>query len=211
MQSTVLVPNSQASSTWGASVASTSHSGITTLSSTWLVHRMPVKKVARIQPVLRTGPGPVGFTRASPLATLRSWGAAGSRVIQNALRHQQPAANSGVQRMTVRLPVASAMPPISGAEGEADVERGVHVGLGLDPLLGAARRGRRRGGPTAGGAEGREARRAATYSQNEPTNGSTHEAADPDSVETAHTRLGPSGRRRVLPGRRTGTPRCPRS
>ena len=72
---------------------------------------MPVKKVTRIQPTLRTGPGPVGFTRASPLATRRSWGAFGSRVIQNALIAISPAANSGVQRTTVRLPVASATPP----------------------------------------------------------------------------------------------------
>ena len=41
--STVFVPNSQASSTRGASVSWTSHSGITTLSSTWLVLRMPSK------------------------------------------------------------------------------------------------------------------------------------------------------------------------
>ena len=38
---TVLVPNSQASSTRGASVSSTSHSGITTLSSTWWVLSTP--------------------------------------------------------------------------------------------------------------------------------------------------------------------------
>ena len=38
---TVLVPNSQASSTRGASVSSTSHSGITTLSSTWWVASTP--------------------------------------------------------------------------------------------------------------------------------------------------------------------------
>ncbi len=38
---TVLVPNSQASSTRGASVSSTSHSGMTMLSSTWCVVRTP--------------------------------------------------------------------------------------------------------------------------------------------------------------------------
>ena len=41
--STVFVPNSHASSTRGASVSWTSQSGITTLSSTWLVPRMPSK------------------------------------------------------------------------------------------------------------------------------------------------------------------------
>ena len=41
--STVLVPKSQASSTRGASVSWTSHSGITTLSRTWLVLRTPSK------------------------------------------------------------------------------------------------------------------------------------------------------------------------
>ena len=42
--STVFVPKSHASSTRGASVSWTSHSGITTLSSTWLVLRIPSKK-----------------------------------------------------------------------------------------------------------------------------------------------------------------------
>ena len=45
MHITVLVPNRKASSTRGASVSSTSHSGITTLSSTWLVQNTPPKKV----------------------------------------------------------------------------------------------------------------------------------------------------------------------
>ena len=38
---TVLVPNSQASRTCGASVSSTSHSGMTTLSRTWWVASTP--------------------------------------------------------------------------------------------------------------------------------------------------------------------------
>ena len=45
MHITVLVPNRNASSTRGASVSSTSHSGITMLSSTWLVQSTPPKNV----------------------------------------------------------------------------------------------------------------------------------------------------------------------
>jgi hypothetical protein len=57
MHITVLVPNRKASSTRGASVSWTSQSGITTLSSTWLVQNTPPKKVVRSQPRLRSGRG----------------------------------------------------------------------------------------------------------------------------------------------------------
>ena len=63
MHITVLVPNSHASSQWGASVASTSQSGITTLSSTWLVHMVPLKRLHSIQPTLCSGPRPRGLRR----------------------------------------------------------------------------------------------------------------------------------------------------
>ena len=61
---TVLVPNSQASSTRGASVSSTSQSGMTTLSSTWWVARTPpqtdISRKARLRSALAP---PVGLDR----------------------------------------------------------------------------------------------------------------------------------------------------
>ena len=71
MHITVLVPNSHASSQWGASVACTSQSGITTLSSTWLVHIVPLNRLQSIQPTLCRGPRPRGVAlRRRRLATV---------------------------------------------------------------------------------------------------------------------------------------------
>ena len=57
MHITVLVPNRKASSTRGASVSSTSHSGMTTLSSTWLVQKHPAEEGGE-QPARGCAAGP---------------------------------------------------------------------------------------------------------------------------------------------------------
>src|SRR4051794_11668948 len=54
---TVLVPNSQARRVWGASVRSTSHSGTTTLSSTWLELSTPLQADSATNPWLRQAGG----------------------------------------------------------------------------------------------------------------------------------------------------------
>ena len=58
MHITVLVPKRSDSTTQGASVFSTSHSGMTRLRMTWLVHSVPVKNEVASQPTLRIGPEP---------------------------------------------------------------------------------------------------------------------------------------------------------
>ena len=132
---TVLVPNRNASSTRGASVFSTSHSGMTTLSSTWLVQNTPPKNVVRSQPGLRSGPGPGILTlRSSGLRS--SCAAFGRRLIAAALTRKTRAVNHGSACRTSLEWKARAMPPTQRAEGEADVERGVHVGARLHPLVG---------------------------------------------------------------------------
>ena len=127
MHITVLVPNRKASSTRGASVSSTSHSGITTLSSTWLVQNTPPKKVVRSQPGLRSGPGPGTFTLRSS-GVRSSCGARGSRLMAAALTRKTTAVNHG-QRVEDVVGVERQRDAAEQrAEGEADVERGVHVG-----------------------------------------------------------------------------------
>ncbi len=112
MHITVLVPKRKASSTRGASVRSTSHSGMTTLSSTWLVHSTPMKKVALSHPTLRSGPGPGSCTRRC--SGLRSsWGALGRRMIEIALTTKITPVHQGSARITVLDSKASATPPTS--------------------------------------------------------------------------------------------------
>ncbi len=113
------MPNSHASSTRGASVSWTSHSGITTLSSTWLVLRIPSKKDIATNPRLRSTLGRLAAPARRPAAlgalgaVGMSCGASGSRVISSALRARIAAVNTGTDRITVSLLVASARPPIS--------------------------------------------------------------------------------------------------
>src|SRR5215470_9474898 len=66
MHSTVLVPNSHASTQCGASVACTSHSGMTTFRRTWFVYIVPLKKLPSSHPTLRRGPRSDGLTRGVP-------------------------------------------------------------------------------------------------------------------------------------------------
>src|SRR5215470_403235 len=99
MQSTVLVPNSHASTQCGASVACTSHSGMTTFSRTWFVHIVPLKKLASIHPTLRSGPGPLGLTRDFPRpddARAMSCGACGSRRMKTAFIRPMASVNRGI-------------------------------------------------------------------------------------------------------------------
>ena len=113
MHSTVLVAKSQASSQRGESVYSTSHSGITVCSSTWLLHSVPVKVVTRSQPTLRSAPGPGSFSVTTPAARRSSWGALGSRVIQTELAIPMASAKNGTPHLrTVSVSSASAMPAI---------------------------------------------------------------------------------------------------
>ena len=107
---TVLVPKSHASSTRGASVSSTSHSGMTMLSSTWLVPSTP-------SPVISARKGrflsAAGLTTASSAtAGLVRAGGSGSRVIQKVLASRTRPVRIGTPRTTASLLVASARPPI---------------------------------------------------------------------------------------------------
>ena len=111
MHMTVLVPNRKASSTRGASVFSTSHNGITTLSSTWLVQSTPTKNVLAIQPGLRSGPGPGSLTLRSS-GVRWSWAALGSRMIATALTRNATVVNHGSACSTSLESKASARPPI---------------------------------------------------------------------------------------------------
>ena len=112
MHITVLVPKRKASSTRGASVSSTSHSGITMLSSTWLVQKTPEKNSVSSQPGLRSGPGPGTFTLRSS-AVRSSWGARGSRPIATALTRKTAVVNHGSACSTWLEWKARAMPPTS--------------------------------------------------------------------------------------------------
>ena len=87
MHITVLVPKRNASTTQGASVFSTSHSGMTRLRITWLVHSVPLKKLASIHPTFFIGPGP-GILTLRSSAVFRSCGASGSRVTLNGVDHE---------------------------------------------------------------------------------------------------------------------------
>ena len=111
MHITVFVPNRKASSTRGASVSSTSQSGITMLSSTWLVQKTPPKNVVSSQPGLRSGPGPGTFTLRSS-GVRSSCEARGSRLIAAALTRKTAAVNQGSACRTSLEWNASAMPPI---------------------------------------------------------------------------------------------------
>ena len=108
--STVLVPNSQASSTRGASVCSTSHSGMTTFSSTWLVPSTPLHADMARKPGLRKADGLNRPSLAVGAATLSS---DGSRLTSRALTAKIPAVSTGTARIASRLPVANARPPIN--------------------------------------------------------------------------------------------------
>src|SRR5688572_5949817 len=66
---TVLVPKSQAISTCGASVRSTSQSGTTTLSSTWLEERTPLQAASTTNPTLRQAAGEA----VRPSSTVSTW------------------------------------------------------------------------------------------------------------------------------------------
>ena len=137
--STVLVPNSQASSTRGASVSWTSHSGITTLSSTWLV-----LEDRRRRTTSRGSPGCAARSRAGstrPAPRRRSASAAlsvrvsGSRVISSALSSQDHRGETGTHRITVVAVGGQREPADQRADGEADVEGAAHEGQGAHPLL----------------------------------------------------------------------------
>ena len=150
MHMSVLVPKRMATSTLGASVSVTSQTGITVCSSTWLVHMTPVKVVTAIQARLRIAGMPSGFTRGSLLRT--SWLASGSRRIAALLARNSTALSAGspAERVGAEGDGPGAE---EGADAEADVEGGVHVGPGLDPL-------RRREDVDDIGAVGRPAQRA---------------------------------------------------
>ena len=106
---TVLVPNSQASSTSGASVRSTSHSGTTTLSSTWLEDSTPLQAARTTNPVLRQAAGEAVIPSAT-VSTGTDRVRAGSVVaIITALRTSSPPVSSGTSR-TASVPSPSATP-----------------------------------------------------------------------------------------------------
>ena len=108
MHMTVLVPKRIATSTLGASVSVTSHTGITVCSSTWLVHITPVKEVTAIQARLRMAGMPSGFARGSLLRT--SWLASGSRRIAALLARKSTALSTGAHR-SASVPKAIAPAP----------------------------------------------------------------------------------------------------
>jgi hypothetical protein len=111
-QSTVFVPYNQASSQWGASVAWTSQSGMTTFRRTWLVYIVPLNRLLSSHPTLRNGPGPRGLTRrADGSAARRSCGAFGRRRRNTVLTTAIPTVRNGNQRMTDRSSNARATPP----------------------------------------------------------------------------------------------------
>ena len=137
MHITVLVPNKKASSTRGASVSWTSQSGMTMLSRTWLVQSTPTKNVLVIQPKLRSGPGPGTLTLRSS-GVRSSCEALGSRRIAAGVDHERDRGEPR-ERVQDRVGVEGQGDAADQrAEGEADVERGVHVGPGDHPLLGGS-------------------------------------------------------------------------
>ncbi len=87
---TVLVPYSQASTTFGASVSATSQSGITVISSTWWVPSTPFRKVISTKGRLRSAargsrrrPGRAASSATATAGTTGSGrGGSGSRVTQ---------------------------------------------------------------------------------------------------------------------------------
>src|SRR4051794_24764725 len=120
---TVLVPKSHASSTRGASVSCTSHSGITMLRSTWLVLSTPSKTFSSRKPRFRRALPPSAFSAGS--SSTLSWVASGSRVMKSAFTNRIADVSHGTTRTTSLLSNASAMPPIAAPT--------------VNPMLSAAR------------------------------------------------------------------------
>ena len=108
--STVLVPNSHASRVCGASVRSTSQSGTTTLSNTWLEESTPLQ-IARVRkPLFLRAAGvtctsaPVGSSTFRPIA--------GRKEIITALTSNSAAVMRGTAMMASRVPMPSATPAV---------------------------------------------------------------------------------------------------
>ena len=135
------MPNSQASSTRGASVSWTSHSGITTLSSTWLVPGCRRRTTSRGSPGCGARScagrvsGSVSGSRSAPASAAVSCAVSGSRVISSALIARITAGMTGTHWITVVAVGGQGEPTDQRADGEADVERAAHEGQRAHPLL----------------------------------------------------------------------------
>ena len=122
------MPKSHASSAGGASVRSTSQSGTTTLSSTWLDESTPLQTLSTTKPGLRHAGGADGGSRRRP-STTGAWRAitGSTAAMSTALSTSRAPVTSGIRRTALEAD-AQRHPARAGAEGVADVARGAHVG-----------------------------------------------------------------------------------
>lgn len=118
--STVFVPNSQARRTRGASVCSTSQSGMTTLSSTWLVPSTPSQVVMSRNPRLRSASGvSVPAPSELPLAVVAE--VVGEAAHEGRVHQEHDRSDERCGPDRVEVIQGKGDPAKEGAKGAADV------------------------------------------------------------------------------------------